>query len=123
MKLHHLITLVGIFATTAAAQKVAPTQDAPNTKDYPGMPRGGAWAFSLVVESFMNFWLLGPVLLGFVVGLLVARLERSTMPRLLVVFVLTFSFRSDLVSIIQQTGWTLVFVSLFYVISRGIRVR
>ena len=85
--------------------------------------RGGAWAFSLVVESFMNFWLLGPVLLGFVVGLLVARLERSTMPRLLVVFVLTFSFRSDLVSIIQQTGWTLVFVSLFYVISRGIRVR
>ncbi len=38
MKLRHLL-LVALTATAALAQKVAPTQDAPGTKDYPDMAR------------------------------------------------------------------------------------
>ena len=45
------------------------------------------------------------------------------MQRLLMVSVLAFSFRFDMVSLIQQAGWTLVFVGMFHVISRGIRLR
>jgi outer membrane protein OmpA-like peptidoglycan-associated protein len=57
MKLHHLITLVGILATTATAQKVSPTQDAPNTKDYPGMPRYEG--SSIVLQSSQKYGELG----------------------------------------------------------------
>lgn len=85
--------------------------------------RGGAWAFSLVIESFMNFWVFGPIVLGFFISMIIAKFERSMMRRLLMVFVLAFSFRFDMVSMTQQTGWTLMFVGMFHVISRGIRLR
>lgn len=39
MKTSHLILGFAAIATSLLAQKVAPTEDAPGTKDYPGMPR------------------------------------------------------------------------------------
>ena len=58
MKLHHLlIILAGLFATSATAQKVAPTQDAPNTKDYPGMPRYEG--STIVLQSSQKYGELG----------------------------------------------------------------
>ena len=39
MKTQHLILTLIALASSAVAQKVSPTADAPNTKDYPGMPR------------------------------------------------------------------------------------
>ena len=85
--------------------------------------RGGAWAFSLVLESFMDFWVFGPIVLGFFVSMIIAKFERSMMSRLLMVSVLAFSFRFDMVSMTQQAGWTLLFVGMFHVIARGIRLR
>ena len=71
----------------------------------------------------MNFWVFGPLVLGFFISMIIAKFERSMMRRLLMVFVLAFSFRFDMVSMTQQTGWTLMFVGMFHVISRGIRLR
>jgi outer membrane protein OmpA-like peptidoglycan-associated protein len=39
MKTSHLILTLVTLASSALAQKAAPTKDAPDTKDYPGMPR------------------------------------------------------------------------------------
>ena len=85
--------------------------------------RGGAWAFSLVVESFMNFWVFGPIVLGYFVSMAIARFEGNAMRCMLMVFVLAFSFRADLVSIIQQGGWMLLFMGSYYAVSRGVRFR
>jgi hypothetical protein len=80
--------------------------------------RGGAWAFSIVVESYMNFWYLGPFVLGSIVGVVIARSELFAFRRLCAVFVLTFSFRSDLVSLIQMAAWIVIFVGMFELIAR-----
>lgn len=94
-----------------------------NTYDPATARRGGAWAFSLVVESFMNFWVFGPFLLGYFVSMAIARFEGNAMRCMLMVFVLAFSFRADLVSMIQQAGWMLLFMSGYYAVSRGVRFR
>jgi outer membrane protein OmpA-like peptidoglycan-associated protein len=55
MKLHHLILLFA--ASSSFAQKVAPTQDAPGTKDYPGLPRYEG--STIVLQSEQKFGELG----------------------------------------------------------------
>lgn len=79
---------------------------------------GGGWAFSIVIESYMNFWILGPVVLGALFGRIVARFESNLIQRAILVFVMAFSFRSDAVSLIQMTGWTVVFVGLVAAMAR-----
>ena len=56
MKLHHLLL---ILATTGAfaQQKIVPTKDAPNTKDYPGLPRYEG--STIVLQSEQKFGELG----------------------------------------------------------------
>lgn len=84
--------------------------------------RGGAWAFSLVIESYMNFWLFGPIVLAFVVGFFIAKFEGTAMRQLSVVSVLAFSYRSDLVSLMQQAGLTVAFLIMYSLIGRA-RIR
>jgi len=58
MKLNHLlIVFTGFCITTAMAQKVAPTKDAPNTKDYPGLPRYEG--STIVLQSEQKYGELG----------------------------------------------------------------
>ena len=52
-----LISLASLLITTASAQKVAPTQDAPNAKDYPGMPRYEG--STIVLQSSQKYGELG----------------------------------------------------------------
>lgn len=122
-----LTILKAPFATIPSGlypdRPIAPSLWYVQTFDPATARRGGAWAFSLVIESYMNFWWFGPILLGSLFSLLIARLEQHVMRCLVLVFVLAFSFRSDLVSLIQQTGWILVFISVFHATARGIRIR
>lgn len=57
MKTTQLILILISAATSAFAQKVAPTQDAPGTKDYPGMPRYEG--STIVLQSSQKFGELG----------------------------------------------------------------
>jgi OOP family OmpA-OmpF porin len=52
-----LFSLLVIASSSALAQKVAPTQDAPNTKDYPGMPRYEG--STILLQSSQKFGELG----------------------------------------------------------------
>ncbi|MFT3990187.1 MAG: OmpA family protein [Luteolibacter sp.] len=56
MKFHHLALFL-FTATTAFAQKVAPVKDAPNTKDYPEMPRYEG--STILIQSERKFGELG----------------------------------------------------------------
>ncbi len=92
---------------------VAPSVWYVNTFDPFTASHGGAWGFSIIVESYMNFWVLGPVLLGIFFGSLTAKYEVGTLRRLVLVFVLTFAFRSDAVSLIQMAGCLVAFMAIF----------
>ena len=84
--------------------------------------RGGAWAFSIVVESYMNLWIFGPVLLGILFGKIIAKFEIGTFRRMIMVFTLAFIYRFDTVSMIQLCSLTVIFMYIFAVIGRS-RVR
>lgn len=57
MKTSHLILSIVAAASSLLAQKVAPTQDAPNTKDYPGMPRYEG--STIIMQSSQKYGELG----------------------------------------------------------------
>jgi hypothetical protein len=48
---------IGIITTTAIAQKVSPTKDALETKDYPGLPRNVG--STILIQSQQKFGELG----------------------------------------------------------------
>jgi len=56
MKLHHLLFLT-LATASALAEKVAPTQDAPGMKDFPGMPRYEG--STLIMQSEQKYGELG----------------------------------------------------------------
>jgi hypothetical protein len=97
---------------------VAPSVWYVNTFDPLTAARGGGFAFSIVVESFMNFWWVGPILLGFGIAWLIARFENTDRLRVIAVFVLAFSFRLDGVSLVQMFGWMIVFMGMYDLIAR-----
>lgn len=71
---------------------------------------GGGWGFSLPIEAYMNGWLLGPCLLGLIVGGVLGRVgERGRFGYMLAVFTLCFSFRADAVSLLQQSAAVAIF--------------
>lgn len=82
---------------------------------------GGAWAFSIVVESYMNFWWFGPLIFGAIIGSVLAFTENRLRSQFVVVFVLIFSFRLDVVSAIQMAGWATVSI-LFVDTIRRLRI-
>ena len=57
MKTKHFIVSLLALASSTFAQKVAPTADAPNTKDYPGMPRYEG--STIVLQSSQKYGELG----------------------------------------------------------------
>jgi hypothetical protein len=79
---------------------------------------GGGMAFSIVLESYLNFWVFGPILVGGIFGAALAASYRSANTVLVVVFALTFSFRFDLVSLIQLTLWASVAIVLLSTLTR-----
>lgn len=75
--------------------------------------KGGAWAFSLPIEGYMNLWFLGPFLFGLAIGLIIIFLSsRGPEYVMLSTFVFAFSFRADLVSLLQTflVSWSFLFL-------------
>lgn len=86
-----------------------------NTFDPGTADIGGGWGFSLPIEAFMNAWYAGPVLLGLAIGMLLGYCAvAGGIAQMLVVFVLCFSFRSDLVSLLQQGLLAAAFALAFW---------
>lgn len=53
----HTLAILSLLATAHSADKTAPTKDAPNTKDYPGMPRYEG--STILIQSQQKFGELG----------------------------------------------------------------
>lgn len=81
-----------------------------NTFDPATAVIGGGWGFVLPLEGYLNGWYIGSALFGLMVGAVAGRLAiAGGMARMLAIFVFAFSFRSDLVSLLQQGILTAAF--------------
>jgi hypothetical protein len=78
---------------------------------------GGGWAFALPIEAFMNLWYAGPLIFGAAIGAIVSIWSRDSIYSMIATFVFTFSFRSDLVSLLQVLCLSLFFLMVYKTIS------